>query len=161
MPVCLFIRFAYYKRENHFVANIDDSGTLPPQLLFETLHSLQDILFPLRDHRSEKILRKLIGRNGFDPECCEYDGYNVFHKGMRYMYWGERIARLYELAKKRPPRNKLERWFDRRSTDGNAFSIALLAVGISILVGIVTIMMSGFQSWIAWMAWKYPTEVQA
>ncbi|KAG4273760.1 hypothetical protein FPRO04_01401 [Fusarium proliferatum] len=136
-------------------------GTLPPQLLFETLHSLQDILFPLTDHRSEKILRNLISRNGFDPECCEYDGYNVFHKGVRYMYWGERIARLYELAKRRPPKNKLERWFDRRSTDGNAFSIALLAVGISILVEIVTILMSGFQSWIAWMAWKYPAVVQA
>ncbi|WKT45061.1 hypothetical protein QSH57_009914 [Fusarium oxysporum f. sp. vasinfectum] len=136
-------------------------GTLPPQLLFETLHSLQDILFPLTDHRSEKILRALICRNGFDPECLEYDGYNVFHKGIRYVYWGERIARLYELAKKRPPRNKLERWFDRRSTDGNAFSIALLALCISILVGIVSILISGFQAWIAWMAWKYPAEVQA
>lgn len=140
----MLIQVTYYKRDNHSVANIDGSGTLPPQLLFETLHSLQDILFPLTDHRSEKILRNLISRNGFDPECCEYDGYNVFHKGVRYMYWGERIARLYELAKRRPPRNKLERWFDRRSTDGNAFSIALLAVGISILVGIVTIFMSGF-----------------
>ncbi|KAF5012916.1 hypothetical protein FDECE_1050 [Fusarium decemcellulare] len=134
-------------------------GTLPPQLLFETLHSLQAILFPLMDRESGKILSDLVRNNDFDPECFDYEGIPIEPpEGIKYVYWGKRIAQLHELAMHRPPRNKLERWFQQRSTDGNAFLTALLALFISILVGIVTILLGCFQAWIAWMAWKHPTQ---
>ncbi|GJC82249.1 hypothetical protein ColLi_05087 [Colletotrichum liriopes] len=69
---------------------------------------------------------------------------------------GERLALLHEMVMSRPPRNKLERWLHRQSNEGNALFIALVALLISILVGIISIGLAAVQIWIAWMAWKHP-----
>ncbi|CAM1510524.1 Fc.00g008590.m01.CDS01 [Cosmosporella sp. VM-42] len=136
-------------------------GSLPPQLLVETLHSLQGIIFPSIDSDSSEILDELVGKSGFDPECAQYEGYKIFPEppeGLKYVYWGERIAHLHDLLLSRPPRNKVERWFQQWSTERNAFSIAILALLITIVVGIVGIGLTSFQIWITWMAWKYPVN---
>ncbi|KAH7119252.1 hypothetical protein EDB81DRAFT_667578, partial [Dactylonectria macrodidyma] len=134
---------------------------LPPQLLVETLHSLQSIIFPPIDQKSTAILDELTTkRHGdFDRECAEYEGYKLFQEppeDFRYVYWGERIVLLHELLISRPPRNKLERWLHWQSSEGNALFVALVALLISICVGIITIGLAGVQVWIAWMAWKHP-----
>ncbi|KAF9878521.1 hypothetical protein CkaCkLH20_04013 [Colletotrichum karsti] len=136
-------------------------GTLPPQLLVETLHSVQSILFPSIDRKSVPILDDLIANQdtAFDRECADYDGYGLFQEppaGFSYLYWGDRLALLHELVISRPPRNKLERWLHRQSNEGNALFIALVALLISIFVGILSIGIGAVQIWIAWMAWKYP-----
>ncbi|KZL69711.1 uncharacterized protein CT0861_09246 [Colletotrichum tofieldiae] len=136
-------------------------GTLPPQLLVETLHSLQSVLFPSIDQKSAEVLDNLTSKRvgGFDRECAEYEGYNIFQdhpEGFKYVYWGERLALLHEMVMSRPPRNKLERWLHRQSNEGNALFIALVALLISILVGIISIGLAAVQIWIAWMAWKHP-----
>lgn len=134
------------------------SGTLPPQLLVETLYTLQAVLFPSIDPESAHILDELVDRRGFDPDCAEYEGYELFQDPppeFQFTYWGERLAHLHQLMSRRPPRNKLERWFHRHSTEGNALFIALLALAISILVGIVSIALNCVQIWITWYTWKY------
>jgi hypothetical protein len=47
------------------------SGCLPPRLLVETLYSVQVILFDFDDHRSSRILERLITKQGFDEDCTE------------------------------------------------------------------------------------------
>ncbi|GKT86594.1 uncharacterised protein [Colletotrichum tofieldiae] len=136
-------------------------GHLAPQLLVETLHSLQSVLFPSIDQKSAEVLDNLTSKRvgGFDRECAEYEGYNIFQdhpEGFKYVYWGERLALLHEMVMSRPPRNKLERWLHRQSNEGNALFIALVALLISILVGIISIGLAAVQIWIAWMAWKHP-----
>lgn len=132
---------------------------LPPQLLVETLHSLQGILFPSVDPISANILDELIAKEGFDPQCAEYEGYKLFSEppeDFEYVFWGKRLAQLHHLMVHRPPRNMLERWFQRQSSEGNALFVALLALLISIAVGLISIILACVQVWIAWMAWKYP-----
>lgn len=138
-------------------------GTLPPRLLFETLHSLQSILFPSFDPKAHKIMRQLVKRMGFDPECNQYSGYK--HKGipngeedMQYQYWGERLVILHDLLAKRPPTSKWEKWLRWQSSDANALGIAILALFISIVVGLISIGLSAVQIWIAYMAWKQPVH---
>ncbi|KAF4992807.1 hypothetical protein FGRMN_6909 [Fusarium graminum] len=142
----------------------DDSlkrGTLPPQVLAETLYTLQGILFPSLDNKSGDVLNTLIRRDGFDPECAQYEGYKIFSEPpehFQYVYWGKRIAQLHELVKSRPPRNKAEKWFQQKTSERNALLIALLALFISIFVGILSIILGIVQVWIAWMAWKHPVR---
>lgn len=135
------------------------SGSLPFQLLVETLHSLQSVIFPPTDSKSIRLLEQLIKTRGFDPKLAEYDGYSFFMEApesITYKYWGERISTLQNLFEQRLPRNNFERWFNWQANDGNAFFIALLALLISIIVGIVSIIISALQTWIAWQAWKHP-----
>lgn len=134
---------------------------MPPRLLFETLHSLQSILFPSLDPKAHKIMRRLVKETGFDPECEIYSGYK--HRGIpeadedrQYQYWGDRLVVLYDLLAERPPTNKWEKWLRWQSSDANALGIAILALFISILVGLISIGLSAVQIWIAYMAWKQP-----
>ncbi len=138
-------------------------GTMPPQLLVETLYSIQAVLFPSIDPDSAQILDELIDKRDFDPDCAEYEGYKLFRDpppDFKFVYWGERMAHLQNLMTRRPPRNKLERWFHRHGNEGNAFFIALLALSISIIVGLISIGFNCVQIWITWMAWKYPTVLE-
>ncbi|KAK2589821.1 hypothetical protein QQS21_012501 [Conoideocrella luteorostrata] len=136
-------------------------GTVPAQLLVETLHSLQSLLFPPIDQKSAAILDRLMTKRNenFDCECAEYEGYKIFQEppeSFQYVYWGERLVHLQELLKTRPPRNRLERWLKWQSSEGNALFVALLALLISICVGAVSVGIGAVQVWIAWMAWKHP-----
>ncbi|KAK4445220.1 hypothetical protein QBC34DRAFT_165136 [Podospora aff. communis PSN243] len=151
----------YQSQADPLAVGLDKSleqGTLPPQILVETLYTLQAVLFPPIDPGSAQILEELIERRGFDPECAEYEGYKVFRDppaSFQFVYWGDRMAHLHQLMTRRPPRNQLERWFNRHSTEGNALFIALLALFISILVGIVSIALNCVQIWMTWYTWKY------
>ncbi|KAF3807326.1 hypothetical protein GCG54_00008783 [Colletotrichum gloeosporioides] len=141
---------------------IDESlkkGTLPPQLLAETLHSIQAVLFPPHNKKAARILKKLIANHDtpFDPECARYDG-ETLPKDFRYIYWAKRIADLHGLLEKWPPRNSIERWLQWQSSEGNALLVAFIALLISIIIGIISIGLSAVQIWISWMAWKHPVE---
>ncbi|VUC35078.1 unnamed protein product [Clonostachys rosea] len=130
----------------------------PLQLLCETIYSLQQLLFPQYDYKSKEILGKLIGEKDFDPECANYQGYRRLDgEDFRYVYWKERLRKLEEALANPPPRTRLERWLQSPS-ERNAFVLALLALFISIGVGLLSIALAAIQTWIAWMAWKYPVK---
>ncbi len=138
-------------------------GYLPPRLLFETLHSIQEILFHFNDRGSRPILKRLIAKDGFDKSYATaegYKGYKFFddEDGPEYRYWGERLEALYTFTRQRLPRNKFERWMKWQASDGNAFALALAALLISIVVGILSLGLAALQSWIAWEAWKEPVS---
>jgi hypothetical protein len=103
---------------------------------------------PPIDQKSTAILEELTTkRHGdFNRECAENEGYELFEEppeDFRYVYWGERIVLLYELVINRPPRNMLERWLNWKSSEGNALFVALMALLISISVGIITLGLAG------------------
>jgi len=75
--------------------------------VFETLHSIQSILFHFDDQRSSRVLAK----EGFDEDCAQCKGYRLFNtpttttpgpsvgrinpddgNNPKYLYWGERLA---------------------------------------------------------------------
>jgi hypothetical protein len=136
------------------------SGCLPPRLLAETLHSIQTILFDFGDHRSSRILERLITKQGFDEDCAQAHGYKMFTDAdmMEYRYWGERLAILQGFMRERPPRNKFERWIKWQTSESNAFATALAALLISIVVGVLSLAVAALQSWLAWKAWAEPVS---
>lgn len=68
------------------------------------------------------------------------------------------MRKLEAALAKPPPRNKLERWLQSQTSERNALFIALLALFISIFVGLLAVILAAVQTWIAWMAWKYPVK---
>ncbi|KAK3301869.1 uncharacterized protein B0T15DRAFT_515109 [Chaetomium strumarium] len=71
-----------------------------------------------------------------------------------YVYWGDRLAAPHALMRERPPRNVFERWMKWQTSESNAFAVALAALLISVVVGILSLALAAFQAWIAWVAWR-------
>lgn len=136
-----------------------ERGSPPARLLYETIHSLQWLLFRRADNKSGAILKELVREKGFDPECADYEGYGRLEgEGFTYTYLGERMRKLEAALANPPPRNKLERWLQSQTSERNALFIALVALFISIFVGLLSLGLAAVQTWIAWMAWKYPVK---
>ncbi|KAK3896782.1 hypothetical protein C8A05DRAFT_39667 [Staphylotrichum tortipilum] len=136
-------------------------GCLPPRLIIETLHSIQTILFHFSDHRSSRILERLITKQGFDDDCAQIHGYKMSADDgdmMEYRYWGERLAALQAFMRERPPRNGFERWIKWQTSESNAFALALAALLISVVVGFLGLAVAALQTWIAWEAWTAPVS---
>lgn len=137
-------------------------GRLPPRLVAETLHSIKEILFPFDDPKSARILNGLIEQEGFDADCVKLG--LVVPGGIQkleYLYWGPRLAAIYEYMRDRPPLTNFEEWIKWQTTESNAFVVALAALLISIFVGILSLVLGAVQVWIAWKAWKEPIEEDA
>ena len=73
---------------------------------------------------------------------------------LEYRYWGERLAVLHGCTRERLPWNNFERWMRWQASESNAFAVALAALLISVVVGILGLGLAAFQSWVGWKAWK-------
>ncbi|TGJ79193.1 hypothetical protein E0Z10_g9577 [Xylaria hypoxylon] len=136
---------------------VQEYSHLPKQLILETLHTLQFALFPI-DWKSQSILRALVAKEKFDPEnCCvdtlwRLDGEEL----IAYEYWGRRVMDLYDELENPTPRGLLEKWMERKSGARYVMMATLAGVLIAVLLGILSLAVSIFQTWIAWQQWKHP-----
>jgi hypothetical protein len=128
---------------------------LPPQLLLETLYSLQSILFPPHDEDSAYILERLSRSGRFDRDMGLYEGpVREEPEHLHYKYWGERLSKLYEAAKNPEPTSRLQRWLERNARDRNALYIGIIALVLNAVFGLFTVALSAVQVWISWRASK-------
>ncbi|KAL3462738.1 hypothetical protein BJX64DRAFT_299314 [Aspergillus heterothallicus] len=139
------------------------SGTLPPQLLLETLHSIQFILFPISTDgtkKSAKLLKRLVDKDGFDPNARWDEGWirDGVATNFRYKYWNKRLEVLYRLVKNPPPRNGFISWVERHTTERNALTVAIIGLFLSAFFGLLTCLIGGAQLAIAILAWKDPKQ---
>ncbi|KAF5869099.1 uncharacterized protein Bfra_011642 [Botrytis fragariae] len=132
-------------------------GTLPPQLLQETLHSLQYIIFPLVDKKSSEFLGKFIRdkESSFDPDCSNCDTNSIQPlEDFEYHYWGDRLAKLNHLVTHPRPSHRIGRWIQRNASERNAMFVAILSLVLSALFGFLSVILGIFQAWVAYMSWK-------
>ncbi|RSM06547.1 hypothetical protein CEP52_005670 [Fusarium oligoseptatum] len=107
--------------KEHLLAHPDlqesmSAGNIPRQVALEVLDSLQNVLFPF-DSTSEQILRDLVSKQSFDPDCLHYDAAVYRGEGegdLSYSYFGSRLVDLFEELEDPSPRGILETWFQRR-----------------------------------------------
>jgi hypothetical protein len=131
---------------------------LPRQLVLEVLDSVQKILFPF-DSESEPILRSLVSKNSFDPDCLRYDSATYRKEGeedISYHYFGSRLMDLYEEIENPSPRGFLEKWLERKSGARYLMLATLIGVIIAIILGVLGLAIGILQAWVAYEAWKYP-----
>lgn len=134
------------------------SGSLPPQLLLETLLTLYYILFPLSiDQKSAKLARSLVRKRRFDPNLMIDDGsIRVIPADFKYVYWGERLRVLEAITANPPPGNKIVSWMERHTSERNALTVAIIGVFLAVLFGFLGFIVGIAQLVISVLAWKYP-----
>ncbi|KAI9794815.1 MAG: hypothetical protein M1816_002943 [Peltula sp. TS41687] len=145
-------------------ASIQDSfkrGALPRQLALETLDSLQKILFPLADPKSSSLLFSLTSSSTFDPDCLRFESTAIRdddEKDISYYYLGARLADLYDAIEKPKPRGRIEKWLERKSGARYVMLATLMGVIIAILLGMASLGVSGYQTWLTYQQWQHPVQ---
>ncbi|KAL4904657.1 hypothetical protein BDW74DRAFT_168263 [Aspergillus multicolor] len=138
-------------------------GTLPPQLLLETLHSIHYILFPMSNDprgRSRALLSSLMRKQNFDPDVEWVESYTRADvpSDFAYQYWNDRLEILYRIVKDRPPRNRFVSWIERHTSERNALTVAILGLFLSALFGFLACLIGIAQLVVSILAWKRPKE---
>ncbi|KAK3386755.1 hypothetical protein B0H63DRAFT_500451 [Podospora didyma] len=128
-------------------------GILSSRLLLETLVSIHCVLFPVVDignRRSMRLLKRLIRKEGFDPEATWFDFVRPIPEDFR--------LHLYDAVKRPRPANSLVAWFERRTSERNALTVAILGLFLAVLFGPFTLVVGILQLVVAWLSWKYPSS---
>jgi hypothetical protein len=141
------------------------SGSLPPQLLLETLYTIYFILLPLsEDPKSERMARKLVrstrqGADGFDTNLLVYDGLVrplSELENFKLVYWATRVRTLQEIVTNPPPNHWVVSWIERHTSERNALTVALIGVFLAVLFGLLSLLVGVAQLVVSILAWKYP-----
>ncbi|RDW57301.1 hypothetical protein BP5796_12751 [Coleophoma crateriformis] len=152
------LRLSAHLPMNYGFAESLQMGTLPPQLLLETLHSLQGIIFPAVDEKSSRFLENLVRNTqpGFDPDCLLYEGYpRPTPEDFEYYYWGNRLAKLHQVVMNPRPSNRIGQWIQRHASEKNALSVAILSLVLSAFFGFLSVVLGFIQVWLAYQSWKF------
>jgi hypothetical protein len=116
------------------------------------------VLFPA-DKESQALLRSLISKEGFDPDCLRYESaaYRLpTETDTTFEYFGARLMDLYEELENPQPRTWIEKWLERRSGARYVMLATLIGVMIAVLIGLMGLGVAIFQAWVAWQQWKHP-----
>ncbi|KAJ2987490.1 hypothetical protein NUW58_g4478 [Xylaria curta] len=154
--------YASFLKENLRTKNTySHSDLLPRQLLLEVLDSTQRILFPLSDAKSRRLLRSLISNNdcSFDPETEKFEFSTVCNPGeevIPYIYFADQLEELFQELQSPQPRTWLEKQMQRRSSARYMMLATLIGVAFAVLLGVLALILSSVQTWIAYQAWKHP-----
>ncbi|KAI3324286.1 hypothetical protein HD806DRAFT_494619 [Xylariaceae sp. AK1471] len=137
---------------------------LPRQLLLETLDSTQQILFPLHDAKSKRLLSSLImnKKYKFDADTGKFEFGAIRSAGeetISYMYLADRLDELYQAMQNPRPRSWLDKQLQRRSGARYMMLATLVGVVLAVLLGMAALALSAFQTWIAYQAWKHPVSL--
>lgn len=101
-----------------------------------------------------RLLKKLIKKEGFDPEATWVEFVRPIPDDLSFIYWGSRLNELYNVVKKPPPTNSLVSWFERHTSERNALTVAIIGLFLSVLLGLLSLIVGILQLIIAWLAWK-------
>ena len=138
------------------------STCLSRQLSLEVLDSIQKVLFPFYDKKSMGILRSLVFKSKFDADCLRFESEAIRshdEKDVAYHYFGERLALLLDEVQNPRPHGSFEHWLERRSGGRYVMLATLIGVVFAVLLGIAALGLSGYQTWIAYQAWKHPVQI--
>ncbi|KAI1775446.1 hypothetical protein F4818DRAFT_50245 [Hypoxylon cercidicola] len=151
-------------RLTHSPATSTEVGALPRQLVLEVLESLQGILFPLSDQKSKRLLQRLVYTNGFDPEILQFEFASIRRaeeENIRFVYLADRLSELYNESQNPQPRGWLQKRMERWSGSRYMMLATLVGVIFAVLLGIASLIVSSFQTWIAYQAWQHPVAQPA
>ncbi|KAK5989221.1 hypothetical protein PT974_10723 [Cladobotryum mycophilum] len=133
------------------------STTTPASSAFESIR----LLFP-RDSDSHSLLRSLVSKRGFDPDCL-YLGAAPLRRDddkheadVKFLYLAPRLMDLFEEIENPKPRGLLDKWLEQRSKARHVMLATLAGVVIAILLGILGLIVGIFQACVSYQAWKHP-----
>ncbi|KAK1635414.1 hypothetical protein BDP81DRAFT_429657 [Colletotrichum phormii] len=150
---------------SHGVTEAASHGCLLPELLTETLRTL-DLLFPpVGDGQSRQLLERWVQREDLDPDllqpCHSLLNISPEHKNpddlhelyTQYPDWAPRLARLLKEVDDPTPTTRWERYAERKKSPRHMFKCALAAFVVAAIFGILATALAAVQVWISYCAW--------
>ncbi|KAK4454176.1 hypothetical protein QBC34DRAFT_470967 [Podospora aff. communis PSN243] len=136
-------------------------GALPRQLVLELLHSVQIVLFALDDPESKDsdLLSSLVQSCGLDPDVLNFEFDSIRNFGeehVPFVYLSARLSDLYREMENPAPRGWLGRVTERRSGARYMMMATLVGVIFAVFLGMLSLAVSSYQTWIAYQAWQHP-----
>ncbi|KAH8891274.1 hypothetical protein GQ53DRAFT_648927 [Thozetella sp. PMI_491] len=138
------------------------TGSLPRQLVLETLDSVQDILFPLSEPKSKRLLKSLVFSCSMDPDVSNFEFSSIRNSGeekIRYVYLADRLSDLYNELQNPRPRGWLERQMERKSGARYILMATLIGVVFAVVLGMLSLAVTSYQTWISYQAWQHPVAL--
>ena len=117
------------------------------------------MLFPFNDKKSRRLLRSLVAKSDFDADCLRFEAdalRSAEEKGVVFEHFGERLGVLLDEVENLRPHGLIEKWLERKSGARYVMLATLIGVILAVLLGIAALALSGYQTWIAYQAWKHP-----
>jgi hypothetical protein len=127
--------------------------------VLEVLDSLHDVLFPLSDPKSRKLLQSLIDDCAYDPDITSIERTALRMEGedhISYVYLADRLSDLYHETENPRPRGWLERQLQRKSGARYMLMATLIGVIFALFLGVLSLALVAYQTWIAYQAWLHP-----
>lgn len=127
--------------------------------MLEVMDSLQNILFPLSDGDSQRLLKSLVEDQSLDPDILNFDfvsNRNQFEKEIAYVHLVDELSELHQELESPPPRGWLQEKLDKKKDPRFMMMATLSGVFFAFLIGALTLVGSGVQIWITYEAWKHP-----
>ncbi|RWA11831.1 hypothetical protein EKO27_g3287 [Xylaria grammica] len=168
IKVCLDVLSVDDENLAHTTLEALQLGCLPPDLLKETLSSL-DILFPvIGDSSSRAILEKEVQKHQLDKYFLSLfyarpreherpadalDPTDVRSLYEKYPYWADRLFELWREADDPTPTTRVERWAEARRNPRFTYWCTVVSIMIAISFGIVATALAAVQVWISWCSW--------
>ncbi|RYO90999.1 hypothetical protein DL766_000467 [Monosporascus sp. MC13-8B] len=134
-------------------------GALPRQLVLEVLDSIQGVLFPLSNPRSKRLLQSLVQTCSLDPDVTKFEFNSIRNPGeenVSYVFLADRLSDLYNEVRNPRPSGWLERRMERKSGARYMMMATLIGVVFAVLLGMASLAVSSYQTWIAYQAWQHP-----
>ena len=123
------------------------------------MDSIQVVLFPLSEPKSKALLKSVAASCSFDPDVSRFEFSSIRNPGeekTNYVYLAERLAALYHEMQNPRPRGWLEQQMQRRSGARHMMMATLIGVGFAVVLGFLSLVLSSYQAWVAYQAWKHP-----
>ncbi|KAK3692987.1 hypothetical protein B0T22DRAFT_370081 [Podospora appendiculata] len=133
------------------------AACLPRHIALETLYTIQ-LLFQ-QDDKSRALHRNLVSKHGFDPDglrfgTVPYESPGERDSASRFPIWGPRLMDLYDEIENPKPRGVVDAWLERRSKSRHVMMATIAGVIAAVILGVLTLCVSVFQTWISWQQWK-------
>lgn len=128
-------------------------------MALEILDSIQKVLFPLFDEKSCSLLRSITSTTSFDPDALRFESASIrapSEKDIQYLYFGARLADLYEELENPKARGWIESWAERKSGARYVMMATLIGVAIAVLLGMASLAVGIYQAWVAYQQWQHP-----
>ena len=81
---------------------------------------------------------------------------NAGEETVPYLYLADKLSDLYNEVQHPRPRTWLERQMERKSGARYVMMATLIGVVFALILGILSLALGSYQTWIAYQAWQHP-----